>query len=53
VLPHAWFVGFTPADNSRVSIAFIVENSRAGVDIAAPIARQLIAVNIGSIEVNN
>ncbi len=40
---HAWFIGFAPADNPEVAIAVIVENAGAGGQIAAPIARKILA----------
>ncbi|MDR3589786.1 MAG: penicillin-binding transpeptidase domain-containing protein [Negativicutes bacterium] len=40
---HSWFIGFAPADNPVVAVAVIVENAGAGGDVAAPIARQIIA----------
>ena len=39
---HAWFAGFAPADQPRMCLVIIVENSGAGGDIAAPIASRLI-----------
>ncbi|MBO8136586.1 MAG: cell division protein FtsI [Desulfotomaculum sp.] len=41
-LPHAWFVGFAPAQKPRVAVAVIVENGGSGGAAAAPIAKQLI-----------
>jgi len=40
---HAWFVAFAPADAPRVAVAIVVENAGYGGDIAAPIARRVIA----------
>lgn len=40
-LPHAWFIGFAPADKPEVAIAVIVENAGSGGNVAAPIARQV------------
>lgn len=40
---HAWFVGFAPAKNPRVAVAVVVENGGAGGQVAAPIAKELIA----------
>ncbi len=40
---HAWFIGFAPADNPEIAIAVIVENGGSGGEIAAPIARQVLA----------
>lgn len=41
--PHAWFIGFAPADNPQIAIAVIAENAGAGGGVAAPIARQVMA----------
>ncbi len=36
---HAWFVGYAPAEDPKIAIAVILENSgRSGGDAAAPIA---------------
>ncbi len=45
--PHAWFVGFAPADDPQVVVAVLVENAGTGGSIAAPIARQVIAAALG------
>lgn len=39
--PHAWFIGFAPADNPQIAIAVIVENGGSGGRVAAPIAREI------------
>lgn len=39
--PHAWFIGFAPADNPQIAVAVIIENAGSGGSIAAPVARQL------------
>ena len=46
--PHAWFVGFAPADNPVVAVAVIVENGGSlgdeatGGKVAAPIAKAVM-----------
>lgn len=40
--PHAWFVAYAPADNPQVAIAVVVENSREGSEVAAPITRRIL-----------
>lgn len=37
--PHAWFIGFAPADEPRYAIAVLVENGGPGSKAAAPLAR--------------
>jgi penicillin-binding protein 2 len=39
--PHAWFVGYAPADNPEIAIAVVVENGGQGADVAAPIFRRI------------
>lgn len=39
--PHAWFIGYAPAENPQIAIAVIVENAGSGGRVAAPIARQI------------
>ena len=40
--PHAWFVGFAPADNPEIAVAVVVENAGSGGTNAAPIARDVM-----------
>ena len=40
---HAWFIGFAPADEPEIAVAVVVENGGAGGEVAAPIARQVMA----------
>lgn len=48
-LPHAWFVGFAPADNPVLSWAVFVENGGFGASVALPVARSVLekAVELG------
>lgn len=39
--PHAWFIGFAPADNPQIAVAVIIENAGSGGAFAAPAARQI------------
>ncbi|HKY31265.1 MAG TPA: penicillin-binding protein 2 [Candidatus Polarisedimenticolia bacterium] len=39
---HAWFVGFAPKDNPRVSFAVIVEHGGHGGTAAAPIVKRVL-----------
>lgn len=39
---HSWFVGFAPAENPKIAIAVLVENSGHGGEIAAPIGRDVV-----------
>ena len=51
--PHAWFIGFAPADSPRVAVAVLVENGggagseATGGAIAAPIARAVMSAVLG------
>ncbi|MEW6696053.1 MAG: peptidoglycan D,D-transpeptidase FtsI family protein [Bacillota bacterium] len=49
-LPHAWFVGFAPANDPQVVVAVIVEKSGSGGKIAAPVAREVMATFLRSKE---
>ena len=41
--PHAWFVSYAPADNPRIVMVVMVENSGEGADFAVPIAREILS----------
>jgi peptidoglycan glycosyltransferase len=41
--PHAWFIGFAPADNPVIAVAVIIENGGGGGEMAAPVARQIFS----------
>jgi penicillin-binding protein 2 len=43
-LPHAWFVGYLPADDPEIAIVTMVENSGEGSKFAAPLFRQIAAL---------
>jgi peptidoglycan glycosyltransferase len=51
--PHAWFIGFAPADNPQVAVAVLVENGgnagseATGGKVAAPIARAVMRAVLG------
>ncbi|RKT51867.1 peptidoglycan D,D-transpeptidase FtsI family protein [Saccharothrix australiensis] len=52
--PHAWYVGFAPAEKPEIAIAVIVENggdaglAATGGRVAAPIGRAVIGSYLGS-----
>lgn len=52
--PHAWFVGFAPADDPQVAVAVLVEeggdlgSEATGGQVAAPIARKVMEAVMGS-----
>ena len=47
---HAWFVGYAPADNPRVAVAVVFENSTGmGGDLAAPVAREIIRAALAAL----
>ena len=48
--PHSWFIGFAPAEAPRIAIAVIVEQAGRGAEVAAPIAGDLMATYLQSIE---
>lgn len=41
-IPHAWFIGFAPANNPQVAVAVIIENGGTGGREAAPLARDIM-----------
>ncbi len=45
--PHAWFVAFAPRENPEIAVVVMVENSREGSEVAAPIARRIIDAYLG------
>lgn len=40
--PHAWFIGFAPADNPRLAVAVLVEHGGEGSRTAAPLAGRVL-----------
>ena len=40
--PHAWFAGYTPADDPEIAIAVIVEHAGEGATYAAPLFRKVV-----------
>jgi len=40
--PHAWFIGFAPADDPSLAIAVILENAGSGGKKAAPLAGKIL-----------
>jgi peptidoglycan glycosyltransferase len=45
--PHAWFVGFAPAEDPEIVVAVVVENGGTGGRIAAPVAREIFKAAMG------
>jgi peptidoglycan glycosyltransferase len=45
--PNAWFVGFAPADNPKVAIAVVVEDSDKGGGLSGPAAMETILAALG------
>jgi penicillin-binding protein A len=43
----AWFIAFAPADNPRVAVAVLVVGGGVGGEVAAPIAREVMASALG------
>lgn len=46
--PHAWFIGFAPADDPKIAVAILVESAGQGGRAAAPLAQKLIARYLGA-----
>ncbi len=45
--PHAWFVGFAPADDPKIAVAVILEHGGLGGREAAPVAREIFRTFLG------
>lgn len=43
----AWFIAFAPAQNPRVAVAVLIPNGGVGGEVAAPIAREVLAAALG------
>ncbi|MCR4403274.1 MAG: penicillin-binding transpeptidase domain-containing protein [Firmicutes bacterium] len=46
--PHAWFVGFAPAEKPRCAVAVVIENGGSGGRVAAPVGREILRAALGS-----
>lgn len=40
--PHAWFVGYAPADRPRIVVAVVLEHAGSGADVATPVGRAIL-----------
>ena len=51
--PHAWFIGFAPAEDPQVAVAVVVEeggdagSEATGGRVAAPIAKAVVQAVLG------
>ncbi|MCL6623451.1 MAG: hypothetical protein K6T17_02390 [Fimbriimonadales bacterium] len=45
--PHAWFIGFAPAEDPKIAVAVLVESGGQGGREAAPLAQKIIARYLG------
>jgi len=45
--PHAWFVGYAPADDPEIVIAVMIEHGGEGPTVAAPLFRRLLEAYFG------
>jgi penicillin-binding protein 2 len=46
-LPHAWFIGYLPAQEPEIAIVAMLENTGEGSEFAAPLFRQVAALYYG------
>ena len=44
---HAWFIGFAPANNPKISVSIIVEGGGSGGKVAVPIAKRIFMEYLG------
>jgi peptidoglycan glycosyltransferase len=47
-LPHAWFVGFGPAEQPQIVVTALIEEGGTGSSVAAPVAKELILTYLRS-----
>jgi cell division protein FtsI/penicillin-binding protein 2 len=51
---NAWFIGYAPAENPQIAVCVFVEHAGHGGDVAAPIARKVMAkylnISVGETE---
>jgi len=47
MVDNAWFVGFAPVPDPRIAVCVFVEGGGHGGEVAAPIARRMIATYLG------
>jgi penicillin-binding protein 2 len=45
--PHAWFVGYAPAEGPRIAVCVFCEQGRSGGEVAAPIGGWLMGRYLG------
>ncbi|NWG18521.1 MAG: hypothetical protein HXY41_18015 [Chloroflexi bacterium] len=45
--PHAWFVSYAPRENPQIAVVVMVEFSREGSEVAAPITRRILDAYFG------
>jgi peptidoglycan glycosyltransferase len=45
--PHAWFIGFAPANDPKIAVAVIIEHAGFGGSVAAPIAGRIMRAALG------
>jgi penicillin-binding protein 2 len=45
--PHAWFVGYAPAEDPEIAIAVVVEHTGEGSTYAAPLFREVVEAYFG------
>ena len=48
--PHAWFVGYAPADDPQIAVAVVLEHGGEGGRNAAPLFRQVVEAHLDSAE---
>lgn len=42
IAPNAWFVAYAPADDPQIAVMVMVDQSREGSEVAAPIVRRIL-----------
>ena len=48
--PHAWFVGYAPADDPQIAVAVVLEHGGEGGRNSAPLFRQVVEAYLGIVQ---
>ena len=48
--PHAWFIGFAPAERPRVAVAVLLVNGGEGSREAAPVGGRMLAAALRALD---
>ncbi len=40
--PHAWFIGYAPAENPQIAVSVLIEHGGGGSSVAGPVAKEMM-----------